>query len=266
MEYKIPRVIPEPGTSPNVERDAREAFEVLKAGGVIIAPMDSGYALLSCSAEGIERAFAAKQRKPGHTLGIVATYETHEQLHILPPEKFEMTRVITQDMHSLLGVVAHYRKDHPRIAALTPATLDRTTKGDTLGIGIAEGPFLRELGRLNDEDGQLMIGSSANLTGRGQKFRVQDIEPEIYQSADLIVDYGLQRYHRYQRAGTIFDIENMRVIRMGANYEVFRERLRQWWGIELPEDPEHKIGRVRGVGASLKRHLLRIILCDPSRV
>ncbi|KAI0531953.1 hypothetical protein GGR58DRAFT_207699 [Xylaria digitata] len=261
MEYKLPRVIPEPGTVPNVQRDAREAFEVLKADGVIIAPMDSGYALLSCSAEGIERAFQAKQRKPGHTLGVVGSYETHEQLHILPPEKFEMTRVLTQDMHSLVGVVALYRKDHPRIAALSPATLDRATKGDTLGIGIVENEFLRELTKLNDEDGQLMIGSSANLTGRGQKFRVQDIEPEVYQSADLIVDYGLQRYHRYKRAGTIFDIENMRVIRMGANYEVFRDRMRQWWDIELPEDPENKVGKATGLGAGLKRHL-RILLCN----
>ncbi|GAW14628.1 hypothetical protein ANO14919_040310 [Xylariales sp. No.14919] len=261
MEYKIPRVIPDPGMIPNVERDAREAFEALKAGGVIIAPMDSGYALLSCSAEGIERAFQAKQRKPGHTLGVVATYATHEQLHVLPAEKFEMTRVITQDMHSLLGVVAPYRKDHPRIAALSPATLARATKGDTLGIGIAEGPFLRELCRLNDEDGQLMIGSSANLTGRGQKYRVQDIEAEVYQSADLVVDYGLQRYHRYKRAGTIFDIDNMRVIRMGANYEVFRARMAQWWGVELPEDPENVVGRAGGVGEGLKRRLLGILDC-----
>ncbi|KAI8948735.1 DHBP synthase RibB-like alpha/beta domain-containing protein [Xylaria longipes] len=245
MESKIPRVVPEPGTTPNVQRDAREAFEVLKAGGIIIAPNDTGYALLSCSAEGIERAFVAKQRKPGHTLGVMATYETHEQLHILPPEKFEMTRVLTQEMNSFLGVVAPFTKDHPRIAALTPATLDRTTKGDTLGIGIVEGPFMRELGRLSDEYGRLIIGSSANLTGQGQKFRVQDIEREVYKSADLVVDYGLQRYHRYRRGGTIIDIENMRVIRMGASYEVCRERLRQFWGIELPEDPENKVGSLR---------------------
>ncbi|KAI8623560.1 hypothetical protein F5Y19DRAFT_458278 [Xylariaceae sp. FL1651] len=248
MASKAPRVIPVPGTAPNVQRDAREAFEVLKAGGVIIAPTDVGYGLMSCSAEGIERAFEAKQRKPGHTLGIIGTYKAHEQLHVLPPEKFEMTRVITQDMNSTLAIVARFKRDHPRIAALTPTTLDRTTKGNTLGIAIAEGPFLRELGRLNDEDGQLMVGSSANLSGRGQKFRVEDIEPEVFESADLVVDYGLQRYHRYQRAGTNIDMENMRVLRIGANYEVFRERMKKWWGVELPEDPDNKIDKVNGVG------------------
>lgn len=251
MAAKTPRVIPVPGTVPDVQRDAQEAFEVLKAGGIIIAPIDTGYGIMACSAEGIERAFAAKQRKFGHTVGVIGTYATHEQLHILPPKKFEITRVITQGMNSMLGVIARYNKDHPRLAAWSPETLALTTRGDTLGIGIAECPFLRELGRLNDEDGQLMVGSSANLTGRGAKFRIEDIEPEVFQSADLVVDYGLQRYHRYQRSGTIIDMDNMRVLRIGANYEVFRERIRKWWGVELPEDPENKIDRVNGVGVGV---------------
>ncbi|KAI1347660.1 hypothetical protein F5Y01DRAFT_329307 [Xylaria sp. FL0043] len=251
MAIKTPRVIPEPGSVPDVQRDAREAFEVLKAGGVIIAPIDTGYGIMSCSAEGINRAFSAKQRKAGHTIGVIGTYQTHEQLHILPPEKFEITRVITQGMNYMLGVVARYRKDHPRIAAWSPETRELTTRGDTLGIGIAECPFLRELGRLNDEDGQLMVGSSANLTGRGAKYLVEDIEPEVFQTADLIVDYGLQRYHRYQRSGTIIDMDNMRVIRIGASYEVFRERLMKWWGIDLPEDPDNKIDKVKGVGVAV---------------
>ncbi|KAI1419994.1 hypothetical protein F5Y12DRAFT_166740 [Xylaria sp. FL1777] len=245
---KTPRVIPGPGEVPDVERDARVAFEVLKAGGVIIAPIDTGYGLMAVSAEGIERAFVAKQRKPGHSVGVIGTYRTHQELHILPPEKFEITRVITQVMSYMIGIIAPYKKDHPRIKALSPETLERATKGDTLGIGIAEGAFLRELGRLNDEDGQLMIGSSANLTGRGGKYLVEDIEREVYECADLVVDYGLQRYHRYQRSGTIFDIDGMRVLRFGAGYEVFRERMSKWWGVDLPEDPVHKIDKTKGVG------------------
>ncbi|KAI8628001.1 hypothetical protein F5Y19DRAFT_439176 [Xylariaceae sp. FL1651] len=247
-----PRVIPAPGEIPNVKRDALEAFKVLKAGGVIIIPTDVGYGLMSSSNEGIERTFIAKQRKPGHALGVIGTYLTHTQLNILPPEKFEMIRVVTQDMSQLLNVVAPLRKDHPRLAGLTPATLARFTKGETLGINIGESPFLRELGRLNDEDGQLMIGSSANITGTGQKLRVEDIEPAVMAAADLVVDYGLQRYHRYQRSGTILDVENMRVLRIGANYEVFRERIKKWWGYDLIEDPVNKTNGDVGVGISIK--------------
>ena len=252
------RVIPPAGSVPNVKRDALEAFHVLKSGGVVIVPTDVGYGMVSSSAEGIERAFAAKKRKPGHTLGIIGSYKQHTELHVLgnTPEEsarlFEMTRVVTLEMGGLVAFTAKYRRDHPRLQQLSSETLQRTTKGDTMGIAIPDGRFLTELGRLNDEDGQLMVGSSANLTGQGQKFRVEDIEPEVLQAADLIVDYGLQKWHLYGRAGTILDLTQMKVTRIGAGYEVFRERMRRWFQIDLPEDPEWKTDGIKRTGVSIK--------------
>ncbi|KAI0455286.1 hypothetical protein F5B21DRAFT_211678 [Xylaria acuta] len=246
-----PRVIPAPGVLPDYKRDAREAFECMKAGGVIIIPTDLGYGLMSASNEGIERSFNAKERKQGHTLGVIGTFRAFKELNVLPPEKVEMIRVVTQDMDQTLNTVAPMVKNHPRLAHLTPENLARITKGDTLGMNIGESPFLRELGHLNDEDGQLMVGSSANITGTGQKLRVEDIEPSVYAAADLVVDYGLQRYHRYQRSGTILDVENMRVLRIGAGYEILRERIKKWWGYDLVEDPVNKTDKV-GLSYSIK--------------
>ena len=82
----LSRIIPQPGTLPSVQHDALEAFKVLKSGGVVILPTDVGYGICSSSAEGIERAFHAKKRKPGHTLGIVGSFAQHSQLHILDDE------------------------------------------------------------------------------------------------------------------------------------------------------------------------------------
>ena len=38
-------------------------------------------------------------------------------------------------------------------------------------------------------------GVAINLSGTGAKHRVEDMEPEIIAAADLILDYGLSRYH-----------------------------------------------------------------------
>jgi hypothetical protein len=46
---------------------------------------------------------------------------------------------------------------------------------------------------------------------------------------------------------------NMKVLRIGANYEVFRERMRKWAGVELEEDPLYKTDGVKRVGLSIKR-------------
>ncbi|CAI7570091.1 unnamed protein product [Penicillium pancosmium] len=213
-------IVPPPGSPPNITRDARQAYEVLKAGGVIIVPTDVGYALLTSTQAGIQRIFASKNRRPNHNIGIIGTYRQHRQLHVLPASKFEMTRVLTEDMGMIIGLIAKFnsRDLHPRLAALDHATLSQITQGDTLSIAVPEGQFLRELGRLCDDDlqGMLMFGTSANLTGQGQRFRIEDIEISVRESVDLVVDYGLQKWHIYGRGGVNFDVENMQVLRMGA--------------------------------------------------
>ncbi|KKK24696.1 hypothetical protein ARAM_003768 [Aspergillus rambellii] len=231
-------IIPAPGNQPDVKSDALRVFEVLRAGGVALIPTEVGYGLMASSTEAIQKAFAAKKRRPGHAQGIIGSYQLHQQLHVLPDEKMDMIRVLHQDLDLPFGIVAPFRSEHPILQQLTPATLANTTKNETLGIYIGGSSLLIELGRLNDEAGQLMLGSSANLTGTGQKFRVEDIDPEIKEAADIIVDYGLQRYHIYGgRPSSIIDFENMKVLRVGSSYELLRERMSKYWGVDLPEDP-----------------------------
>lgn len=228
-----PRVIPGPGNVPNVLHDARQAFQTLKSGGVIIAPTDVGYALISSTQAGIQRIFAAKDRQHGHNIGIIGTYQQHREIHLLPESKFELTRVLTEDMGMIIGIIAKFDSIRlpPRLAALDALTLSQVTKGDTISIAVPEGPFLRELGRLCDVDpqGMLMFGTSANLTGQGQRFRVEEVEDTVIACADLVIDYGLQKWHMYERGGVNFDAENMQVLRMGAGYEVFKDRILRWF-------------------------------------
>ncbi|GKZ17220.1 hypothetical protein AbraIFM66951_009047 [Aspergillus brasiliensis] len=234
------KIIPQPGHFPNTTTDAQRVFHVLQIGGIAIVPTEVGYGLLASSVEAIERAFSAKQRRPGHAHGLIGSYELHHELHFLDAEKFEMTRVLTEDLDMGLGIVAPYKRDHPILAKFTPETLANVVKDGKIGMFVGGGSLLREICRLNYEAGQVMVGSSANLTGRGQKFRVEDIEEEILEVADLIVDYGLQRYHIYGRASIMVDFGEMKVLRMGSCYEIFRERMYRFWGVELPEDPEYK--------------------------
>lgn len=246
-----PTIIPEPGKAPNVPSDAQQAYATLKSGGVVIAPTDVGYALLTSTQAGIQRVFAAKDRRAGHNIGIIGTYRQHREIHALPERKFEMTRVLTEDMGMIVGIIAKFDTEnlHPRLAALDPATLAQVTQGDTVSIAVPEGPFLRELGRLCDADpqGLLVFGTSANRTGQGQQFRTEDIDPAVSAGVDLVVDYGLQKWHVYGRGGVNFDAENMRVLRKGAGYETFRDRMLRWFphllkeaGVDIDEDPEHK--------------------------
>ncbi|KAJ5126461.1 hypothetical protein N7448_007240 [Penicillium atrosanguineum] len=142
-----------------------------------------------------------------------------------------MIRVLHQDLDMSFGVVAPFRSDHPILQNLAPTTIANTTKNNTLAIYISGSSLLTELSRLNDEAGQLMLGSSANLTGTGQNFRVEDVDYEIKAAFGIIVDYGLQRYHIYGgRPSTIIDFENIKVLRMGSTYELLKECMMKYWG------------------------------------
>jgi tRNA A37 threonylcarbamoyladenosine synthetase subunit TsaC/SUA5/YrdC len=144
-----------------------------------------------------------------------------------------------------LMVVAPCDKNHHLLQALSPETLSKITKDGTTAMFISSSSLLKEICRLNYDSGQPMVGSSANLSGCGQKFRVEDIEDEVKEAADLIVDYGLQRYHLYGRASLIMDFGEMKVLRMGSCYELFRERMRKFWGVDLPEDPDYRTDHTR---------------------
>lgn len=245
-----PRTIPAPGTVPNVSRDAQEAYQTLKSGGVIIAPIDVGYVLLAATQAGVQRVFAAKGRQENHNIGIIGTYQQHREIHLLSESKFEMTRVLTEDMGMIIGIIAKFdsKNLHPRLAALDKGVLSQITRGDTVSIAVPEGSFMQELGRLVDADpqGMLMFGTSANLTGQGQRFRIEDVEPTLLACLDLVIDYGLQKWHIYGCGGVNLDVENMWVLRKGAGYEVCRDRILRWFprlleGVDsnIDEDAEH---------------------------
>ena len=85
--------------------------------------------------------------------------------------------------------------------------------------------------------GQPLFGSSANLTGTGTRFRAVDIQPEIRGAAAVVIDYGLQKFHRYRRSSTMIDFRTMEVIRIGSCYELIAEVLQRHFGVELPADP-----------------------------
>ncbi|PIG69444.1 hypothetical protein AARAC_005260, partial [Aspergillus arachidicola] len=175
------KLIPTPGTPPNVHNDALKVFQTLQEGGIAIVPTEVGYGLIASSSEAITRAFHAKTRRPGHTQGIIGNYDVHKALHILPEERFNITKVLTHDLDMSLGIIAPYESDHPLLQGMSAETLEQTTKDGNMAIHV-------------------VVGSSANVTGKGQKFRVQDIEEKILEAADIVVDYGLQRYHVYWRA------------------------------------------------------------------
>ena len=83
----------------------------------------------------------------------------------------------------------------------------------------------------------LLFGSSANLSLHGTRFRVEDIEPEILAVADVVIDYGLMKYHPWAASSTLLNCETCEVVRYGSCYENIADILQRHFRISLPPRP-----------------------------
>ena len=81
------------------------------------------------------------------------------------------------------------------------------------------------------------LGSSAKISGTGVRFRLEDIQPEIVEGADLVVDYGLAKYHLYRVSSTMINFDSMQVIRIGCCYELISDILQRYFDFECPPAP-----------------------------
>lgn len=230
----------EPEKILDVAGDARRVFEVLKEGGVAIIPASVGYGIVAIQPVALQKVFATKQRKPHKKHAMIGSYALHRELHRLDARKGGMVRLLTVDMDLPLGVVAPFREDHPIVQSLGEETLKQSSVDGTLAMLVNGGAFQEELSRLATEAGLPLMGSSANLTGKGTKVLVDDIELEIQQAADIIIDYGLIRFSTPRPSSTMYDFKNMKLIRFGACYDAIKYAFSRFYDITLPEDPGRK--------------------------
>ena len=222
---------------PDIIGDAQRIKDVIIDGGVAILQGDVGYGMLTATADAARKSFEVKMRARLKRSGIFGSREFRHEAKILHPAKHDMIDAITIDFDLPLGVIAPVRPDHPIIESIDPETFRASSVDGTMAMLHNNGALSVEMARLSLEAGVAFLGSSANLTGTGVKFRVQDIQPEVIDEADLVVDYGLAKYHMYQRSSTMINFATMQVIRIGCAYEVISDILLRYFGVECPPDP-----------------------------
>jgi tRNA A37 threonylcarbamoyladenosine synthetase subunit TsaC/SUA5/YrdC len=219
------------------EADARRVFGALAKGGIGIIPTDVGYVILGMAPEAIWRIFEVKRRKPEKLNAMCGCREMHLALHDLPDERRKIVSAITEAYDLPLGTVARARLEHPALAGLRRDVLDQTTHEGTIAMLMNAGPLLDTLARIAFAENRLVIGSSANLSLRGVKFRAEDIEPEVRSAADIVIDYGLMRWNRYAKSSTMINVSDLTVVRYGSCFDLIDDLLRRHFGITLPPDP-----------------------------
>lgn len=223
---------------PDIAGDASRAFEVLRDGGTAILPMDVGYSLIGGSYEALSTIFKTKGRAPAKLNAMLGDMTLHQEIHQTDTRGKEIVEAITLDYGLPLGVIAPAKMDHPILQRMTPDALAASTKDNTVLMLVNAGSFHARICELSREFEHPLFGSSANRSLQGTKFRVEDMEPEILAIADIVIDYGLRKYHLYQASSTLLNIQTLEVVRFGACYELIADILKRHFGVQLPEAPQ----------------------------
>lgn len=223
---------------PDIEGDRERLWDVLSNGGIAIVPDDLGYGICAGSPEALRRINQAKRRGAHKRKGLLMGDVIERELHILDSYKREIIDCVTKDYDLPLGVIARFRPDHPLIQKIDPSVMEIGSANGTIATALnTGGPFNEYIAQLSLDNLLPIFGSSANLTGMGGKARVEDIEPEIIAIADIVLNYGLRRYHMYKVASTQINFETMQVNRFGACYELIQDVLKRHFDWDLPDDP-----------------------------
>lgn len=231
------RVTLKPSSRLDIEATIRKIWDVLESGGIAICPNTVGYGIWAGSPTSVNRVFETKQRGRHKRHALISDEIGQREIQDLDSRKQDMIECLTKDHDLPVGVVAPCRLDHALLKKVDPALLRASTANGTIGMLLNGGPLHTAIGRLSREAVHPVFGSSANISGSGTKFRLEDIEPEVRAIADLEVDWGLRRYHTYGRSSTIINFTDMSVIRIGSCYELIKDVLKRQFGVDLPEDP-----------------------------
>lgn len=218
--------------------DAARVMDVLLDGGIGIIPTTVGYVILGATTDAINRTIEVKQRGPSKLNAIIGNKSLHAALHMLDGRSRAAVRAITEDHDLPLGTVAPADLDHAMLRDLDPGVRERTTLDGTIAMLINAGPLLDHMAQLCFEAGRLVVGSSANLSLHGTKFRASDIEPEVLGAADIVIDYGLMRWANYGKSSTMVNVHDWTVVRHGSCFDLIDDVLRREFDIALEPPPD----------------------------
>ena len=222
----------------NPKADAERVFPVLERGGIAIVPLDIAYGVFGGTGDAIRRIFEAKGRSLTKPNGMLGDFQLFTELHLVGERERAIVHAVTEEYGLPLSVVAPFRQDHPIFRSVDAFAMERSTKIGTLDLLLNAGPLPRELARLSRERSRPVLGSSANRSLSGSKFRLEDVDAEVRAVADIEIDYGLCRYANPRAiSSTIVDLKTFEVHRYGACFDQIADVLRRHFGIVLPPNP-----------------------------
>ena len=204
----------------DVSADAQRLVDTVERGGIVVFPVDVGYAIVGNREPAIERIFAAKARSFDKPCGMFSSWQMFLDLGLVGQRERDIVDTVIHRYGLPLSVVVPYRVDHAFFGRLTARTRSLSSRAGTIDMLLNAGALHDAVATLSYARGTPVLGSSANASLTGSKYRLADVEEPVRRAADLVLDYGATKYsHPDGMGSSIIELPSCRPLRKGIKYD-----------------------------------------------
>ncbi|HWB73706.1 MAG TPA: Sua5/YciO/YrdC/YwlC family protein, partial [Nannocystaceae bacterium] len=198
--------------------EVMHAHQVLRNGGLVLLPTDVGFGLVASSDAAIERIYALKGRPASKPCVTVANAAILDDVAELPGEA-ERSWLDRVARRAPIAVINHVRAGSRLLANVSSYVLGQITTSGTIATFINAGALVDALAVLARLDGQLVVGSSANVAFTGNNYDLDEVPASIRDEVDLVIRGPRARYADPRRiATTILDMTRGTFVREGIEF------------------------------------------------
>ena len=205
------------------EEEIVRSLEVIREGGLLIAKGDIGYGFFCNSEAAIRKMYSLKGRQFSNPCIVIANFKVLSEVAEFPhPKIFDWIKKTIS--WSTVAVVLPVRKDSVLLNKLPEFVYKQTVTNSTIAVFLRTGSFLEELIERAYNDGIIFVGTSANLSSKGNIFDFRDLPLEFLEGADWYINHGKSLYENKERlATTIVNFTDWSIKRRGVNYEIIEK-------------------------------------------
>lgn len=213
------------GGAMSAGRAAETVVEVVKAGGLAVVPLDVSYAFLAATRGALERIYDLKVRPASKPCPILASWEHFVEATAASPAHIQrVERAVAAGLP--VGMLTRPDRRSDVVRRIPADCSEMLIKDDRLALFVNMGGMAADLIAAAEANGVLLFGSSANISGTGNSFSIEDVPKSMLESVDVVCDAGRCRFSNPDRlASTILDVESGALTRRGIAADEIEKRL-----------------------------------------
>lgn|SRR3989338_4488891 len=212
----------------SIEEIAKETYNALRDGGLVLVPDCIGYGLVAHSEESVRKIYSLKERDFSKTLTHYMNLKYCRNVADISEQNFELIEKVTREAPCCFIVPLQQGTyyEHPYFSNLSDFALNQSTEKGTIALFFEnESPLVNDLTALALEDNFALIVSSANKSGEGNTYEFTRVPATISENCNLTLYYKEPCKHIKEASqpkesnllgATIVDIKTKKILRHGV--------------------------------------------------